>query len=167
LVAHLEIPEGGAEGVVICQGGNMAGWSLYVKDNKPVYFYNWLGHETYAVESPKSLPAGPVALKVSFDYDEGQGLGQGGTATLFVDDERVAGIRIEKTVPFVFSMSGETFDVGIDTGAPVGPYPHEFPFTGKIVKVDIEVGSLLDAIPEDKRDQLLGQGMGHAALASQ
>jgi len=145
----------------------MAGWSLYVKDNKPVYYYNWVGHDRYVVASPKALPAGPVALKMKFDYAEGQGLGQGGTATLFVNDEQVAQGRIEKTVPFVFSMSGETFDVGIDTGAPVGPYPPEFPFTGKIHRVDIEVGSILDAIPPEKRDQLLGDGMAHAAMASQ
>jgi len=167
LVAHLEIPAGGAEGVVICQGGNMAGWSLYVEDNKPVYHYNWVGHERYTVASPKPLPTGPVALKVSFDYDEHTGLGKGGTATLFIDDEQVAQGRIEKTVPFVFSMSGETMDVGIDTGAPAGPYPPEFPFTGNIVKVDIEVGPLLDALPPEKRDELLASGMGHAALASQ
>jgi arylsulfatase len=65
MTAHLEIPKGGAEGVVICQGGNMAGWSLYVKDNKPVYYYNWVGHDRYVVASPKALPAGPVALKMS------------------------------------------------------------------------------------------------------
>ena len=51
MTAHLEIPAGGAEGVVVCQGGNLAGWSLYVRDNKPVYYYNWLGHEMYAVEA--------------------------------------------------------------------------------------------------------------------
>ena len=83
--------------------------------------------------------------------------------TLFIDDEQVAEGRIDKTVPFVFSMSGETMDVGIDTGAPVGPYPHEFPFTGTIRRIDIEVGTLLDALPEDKRDELLASGMGHAA----
>jgi arylsulfatase len=107
LVAHLEIPEGGAEGVVVCQGGNLAGWSLYVVDNKPVYFYNWVGHEKTAVTSAQPLPAGPVKLKVAFAYDEGKGLGQGGTATLSIDDKQVAGGRIEKTVPFGFSMSGE------------------------------------------------------------
>ena len=104
---------------------------------------------------------------MKFDYDKGLGLGQGGTATLYVGDEQVAQGRIEKTVPFCFSMSGETMDVGIDTGAPVGPYPHEFPFTGKIEKIDVEVGPILDALPEDKRDQLLGEGLAHAALASQ
>ena len=167
MTAYLDVPQDGAEGVVICQGGNMAGWSLYAKDNKPVYYYNWMGHEMYAVESPTALPAGPVQLKVSFAYDSGQGLGMGGTATLLVNDTEVATGRIDKTVPFCFSMSGETLDVGIDTGAPVGPYPPEFPFTGKIAKIEIEVGPILAALPEDQRAQLLAAGWAHAALASQ
>ena len=54
-----------------------------------------------------------------------------------MDGVEVAPGRIEQTVPFLFSMSGETLDVGVDTGAPVGPYPHRFPFTGGIERVDI------------------------------
>jgi len=104
---------------------------------------------------------------VKFDYAEHSGLGKGGDVTMFIDDVQVAQGRIEKTVPFIFSMSGETMDVGIDTGAPAGPYPPEFPFTGTIHRIDIEVGSLLDALPPDKRDELIAQGMGHAAMASQ
>jgi arylsulfatase A-like enzyme len=167
MTAELEIPEDGAEGVVICQGGNMAGWSLYVENNKPVYYYNWLGHEKYAVASDLELPAGPVSLKVDFDYD-GDGLGMGGTATISVNDEQVAEGRIEKTVPFVFSMSGETMDVGIDTGAPVAHYPeHEFPFTGTIRKVNIEVGPVLAGLPDAVLEEILGAGLAHAAMASQ
>ena len=166
MTAHLEIPAGGAEGVVVCQGGNLAGWSLYVRDNKPTYYYNWLGHEMYAVEARSRCRLGSVELTVKFDYDGG-GLGKGGSATLLVNDVQVAEGRIEKTVPFVFSMSGETFDVGEDTGAPVGPYPHEYPFTGKIRKIDIEVASMLAGIPEEKLNSLLGDGMARAALAAQ
>ena len=118
-------------------------------------------------QTQPSCRTGLVALKVDFDYDGG-GLGLGGTAKLSVNGEQVAEGRIEKTVPFVFSMSGETMDVGIDTGAPVAPYPHhEFPFTGTIKKVDIEVGSVLAGVPKEKLDELLGAGMAHAAKASQ
>ncbi len=167
LTAHLAMPADGAEGVIICQGGNLAGWSLYVEDNRPVYYYNWLGHEMYAIRSDQELPAGPVQLQVDFDYDGG-GLGLGGTAKLSVNGEQIAEGRIEKTVPFVFSMSGETMDVGIDTGAPVAPYPHhEFPFTGAIEKIEIEVESILAGLSEDQREKLLAAGMGHAAMASQ
>ena len=162
LTAELVIPEAGAEGVVVCQGGNMAGWSLYVRDNKPVYFYNWMGHELYAVESTAQLPTGPVTLKFTFDYDGG-GLGKGGTAHLSVNGKPVAAGRIEKTVPFIFSMSGETFDVGEDTGAPVGPYAHGFPFTGTIQKIEIE---LRDA-PDAAAQQAVQQGQVNAALKAQ
>jgi len=167
LVAHLEVPDGGVDGVIMCQGGNMAGWSLYVKDGLPTYHYNWLGHDQYSISSDRPLPAGDVRVRVKFDYAEHSGLGKGGDVTMFIDDVQVAQGRIEKTVPFIFSMSGETMDVGIDTGAPAGPYPPEFPFTGTIHRIDIEVGSLLDALPPDKRDELIAQGMGHAAMASQ
>jgi len=167
MTAHLQIPDGGAEGVVICQGGNLAGWTLFVQDNKPTYYYNWMGHEMYIVASDKELPAGQAMLTVDFDYDGG-GPGNGGTAKLAVNGEQVAEGRIERTVPFVFSMSGETMDVGIDTGAPVAPYPiHEFPFTGKIEKVDIEVASVVAWIPEDKLDELMAAGLANAAMASQ
>ncbi|MBP8293535.1 MAG: arylsulfatase, partial [Caldilineaceae bacterium] len=81
LTAELVIPEGGAEGVVVCQGGNLAGWSLFVRDNKPIYFYNWMGHEMYAIQPATPLPTGTVTLKLTFDYDGG-GLGKGGAAQL-------------------------------------------------------------------------------------
>ena len=77
-----------------------------------------------------------MALGVRFDYDGG-GLGKGGQVHLTVNDVEVAGGRLERTVPFLFSMSGETLDVGVDTGAPVGPYPHRFPFTGTIERIEI------------------------------
>ncbi len=165
MTAYLDIPAEGADGVVACQGGNMAGWSLFVKDSKPTYFYNWMGHELTAIESATALPQGSTELKVVFDYDGG-GLGKGGNVTMFIDDEQVAEGRIEQTVPFVFSMSGETFDIGIDTNAPVGPYEQGFPFTGVIEKVVIDIETMLDALsPEDQ--ERLSEGLFQAAIASQ
>ncbi|NOK12702.1 arylsulfatase [Corallococcus exercitus] len=162
LTAELRIPEGGAEGVIVSQGGNMAGWSLSVHGGKPVYFYNWMGHESYAVECAEALPPGDVTLKLSFDYDGG-GLGRGGTARLWVNG-RIAGQgRIEKTIPFLFSVSGETFDVGDDTGAAVGPYAHGVPFTGTIQKVQIALRSEHDAGTK----QAMHEGHVDAALKSQ
>ncbi|RKG91596.1 arylsulfatase [Corallococcus terminator] len=162
LTAELVVPEGGAEGVVVCQGGSLAGWSLYVRDGKPVYFYNWLGHEMYSVEGADPLPEGAVELKVVFDYDGG-GVGKGGIARLLVNGQPVAEGRIEKTVPFLFSMSGETFDVGEDTGAPVGPYAHGFAFTGIIRKVVIE----LPSGPDESTRRQVHAGQVDAALMSQ
>ena len=75
----------------------------------------------------------------------------------------VAEGRIEKTVPFVFSMSGETLDVGEDTGAPVGPYERGFPFNRTIRKVEIEIKPALDT--KSKHDAAVGELVG--ALRSQ
>jgi arylsulfatase len=138
LRAQLQIPPGGAKGVVICIGGSMSGWTLYLHDGIPRFTYNYLGHELTTVAAAEPLPEGPVALGLSFDYDGG-GLGKGASASLLVNDTAVAGGRIERTVPFRFSMSGETLDVGVDTGSPVAPYGHAFRFTGRIDRIDVTV----------------------------
>jgi arylsulfatase A-like enzyme len=162
LSARLRIPAGGAEGVVICQGGNMAGWSLYVKDRIPVYHYNLYGRVLTTVAGTQPLPTGDVALGVRFDYDGG-GLGRGGQVHLTVDGAEVASGRLERTVPFLFSMSGETLDVGVDTGAPAGPYPHRFPFTGTIERIEITTRPGLDAASTEQ----VREGQQRAAMASQ
>lgn len=138
LSARVRIPDGGASGVIICQGGSMAGWTLYLLDGVPNYTYNHLGHDITTITGPQPLPQGQAIIALSFDYDGG-GLGKGGTATLSVDGSEVATGRVERTVPFLFSMSGETLDVGVDTGSPVGPYPNEFTFTGTIDRIDVQV----------------------------
>ncbi len=138
LLARLQIPAGGAQGVVICLGGAMAGWSLYLQDGVPRFTYNYLGHELTTISAPGPLPEGPVALGLSFDYDGG-GLGRGASASLSVDAAPVARGRVERTVPFRFSMSGETLDVGTDTGSPVAPYGQGFAFTGGIERIDVTV----------------------------
>jgi arylsulfatase A-like enzyme len=162
LSARLRIPAGSAEGVVICQGGNMAGWSLYVKDRIPVYHYNLYGRVLTTVAGTQPLPTGDVALGVRFDYDGG-GLGRGGQVHLTVDGAEVASGRLERTVPFLFSMSGETLDVGVDTGAPAGPYPHRFPFTGTIERIEITTRPGLDAASTEQ----VREGQQRAAMASQ
>jgi arylsulfatase len=161
LRAKLHVPDGGAEGVLICQGGNMAGWSLYVKDGIPVYLYNLYGRVLTSIAGTEPLPSGDVELSVRFDYDGG-GLGKGGLVHLAVNGTEVASGRLERTVPFLFSMSGETLDVGVDTGAPAGPYPHRFPFTGTIERIDIELHPALDAA---QRQQVV-DGQARGALAS-
>ena len=138
LRAHVHIPDGGAEGVIICQGGSLAGWSLYVQNGVLRYVYNYLGHDITTVASERPLPPGDAVLAVSFDYDGG-GLGKGGSVTLTVDGSIAGTGRVNKTVPFLFSMSGETLDVGVDTGSPVGPYPNEFRFTGDILRIDVQL----------------------------
>jgi arylsulfatase len=152
----------GDRGVIVCQGGNMAGWSLYLDDlGHPVYHYNWYGHEHTAVRAPEPLQAGRRTVGVHFLYDGG--FGAGGALVLEVDGDPVAAGRIERTVPLVFSMSGETFDVGVDTGSPVGPYPHQYPCEARIVGVTLE---RLDQPTEELR-RLVAEGMFRAGLSTQ
>lgn len=150
------------QGVIVCQGGNMAGWSLYVDDDRhPVYHYNWYGHVHTAVRGAHPLPLGERVIAMDFTYDGG--LGKGGDIALLVDDSLVASARLENTVPIVFSMSGETFDVGIDTGSPVGPYPHGFAFTGTIRQVVME----RDGQPDTATREAIARGEIRASVASQ
>jgi arylsulfatase len=137
ITADIDVPEMGCHGVIACQGGNMAGWSLYVDDNcRPTYHYNWMGHEHYIATSNAVLAPGRHVLAVEYVYDGG--FGAGGDAVLFMDGAPIGHTRVEKSVPIVFSMSGESFDIGMDTGAPVGDYPHVYRFTGKIHGVTLE-----------------------------
>ena len=77
ITAEVEIPKGGANGVILTQGGRFGGWSLYMKDGKPAYTYNYLGLERYTVTAKNEIPAGPATVILDFDY-EGGGLGKGG-----------------------------------------------------------------------------------------
>jgi arylsulfatase A-like enzyme len=141
ITAEIEIPSGGANGVILAQGGRFGGWSLYMKDGKPAYTYNFLGLERYTVAATNPIPAGSATVKLDFIYDGG-GLGKGGMATLSVNGEAVAEGRIEKTQPLIFSAD-ETADVGLDNQTPVaegiGIGRDETRFTGKIRKVTVEV----------------------------
>ena len=142
ITAEVQIPEGGANGVILAQAGRFGGWSLYLKDGKPMYAYNYLGLKTYKVAALKALPAGKATIRYEFVYDGG-GLGKGGTGTLLVNGAKVAEARIEKTQGFVFSAD-EGADVGLDGETPVTEDYKEGDnkFTGKIHKVVIEIGPL-------------------------
>ena len=146
----------GAQGVVICIGGAMGGWSLYLRNGAPCFTYNYLGHEVTTVAAAEPLPEGPVALGLPFDY-EGGGLGKGASVSLLVDDAEVASGRVERTVPFRFSMSGETLDVGVDTGSPVAPYGHAFRFTGHIDRIDVNVRPQPPTWPQRSRKRSYAQ----------
>jgi arylsulfatase len=141
ITAELEIPEGGANGVLLTQGGRFGGWSLYMKDGKPAYTYNFLGLSRYTVAATKRLPPGKATVVLAFVY-EGGGLGKGGEATLSVNGKQVAKGRIDKTQPNLFSAD-ETADVGLDNQTPVaegiGIGRDETRFTGKIEKITVEV----------------------------
>jgi hypothetical protein len=139
ITADVEVPQNGANGVIIAQGGRFGGWSLYMKDSKPVYVYNFLGLERYTVAASQALPAGKATIRFDFAYDGG-GLGKGGLGTIFVNDKKVAEGRIERTQPMIFSAD-ETADVGEDDATPVTEdyKAYDNKFTGKILKVTVDV----------------------------
>jgi arylsulfatase A-like enzyme len=140
ITAELEVPQGGAKGTILAQGGRFGGWSLYVKDGIPAYEYNFLGLQRTSIVSSKSLAPGKATVKFEFAYDGG-GPGKGGVGTLYINDEKVAEGRIEHTQAGLFSAD-ETADVGIDLGTPVVEAigaEHASRFTGRIAKVTVEV----------------------------
>lgn len=138
VTAELVVPDAGAEGVIVAVGGNIGGWSLYVKEGKPKYCYNYYGMEQYYIEGNDKLPAGRHQVRVEFAYDGG-GLGKGGGITLYVDGKPVGTGRVEKTEFMVFSAD-ETLDIGNETGSPVTKDYSTRKFTGEVNWVEIDVG---------------------------
>jgi arylsulfatase len=136
ITAYVDMPADGGDGVIVAEGGIVGGFTLYVKDRKPVYEYNCFTADRYRVVGTAPLPVGPCTIKMEFDYDGG-GPGKGGTAKLSVNGKEVASGRVDKT-EFARFSADETFDVGCDTGSPVSnDYKSPFKFTGKIKKVEI------------------------------
>jgi arylsulfatase A-like enzyme len=145
----------GTAGVIVAQGGGFGGWSLYVKDGLLTYAYSFGAVTVTHVRATTPLLAGDHLVEVLFSYDGG-GLGRGGDVRLVVDHELVGEGRVERTLPFFYSMD-QTLDVGLDRGTPVTPdYPaverggRGFPFTGALREVVIEAGD--DAlVPSDEQ----------------
>lgn len=140
ITAEVEIPTSGADGVILSQAGRFGGWSLYVKEGKPIYAYNFLGLKTTKIVGNDSLPAGRSTIRFEFAYD-GPGLGKGGTGTILVNGNKVVEGKIDRTQGMAFSAD-EGADVGQDGETPVSDdYKQgDNKFTGKIKKVVIEVG---------------------------
>lgn len=150
ITVPVEIPAGGAEGVLVCLGGDTAGWSLYVADGKLRYHYNWFDTQRYEAVSSILVPAGKVEFKAVF-VNETDRLGGPATVTLFIDGEAVGEARIEKQVMGRFSV--ESLDVGMDTLSPVSKSYAEkspFPFTGKIEHVTFDFGDGVELTPKEK-----------------
>jgi arylsulfatase len=140
ITAELDVPPGGASGVVLAQGGRFGGWSLYLQSGKPSYTYNWVGLERYTVAAADPVPTGTRTITVDFAYDGG-GRGKGGIATLLVDGKKVGEGRIERTNAFLFSTD-EGADVGMDEDTPVAEAYQagaNSRFTGRINRVTVQV----------------------------
>ena len=139
LTAEIEVPEGGAEGVIIAQGGAFGGFSLYAKDGMPAFCYNLFGLQRFKVYGKDPLAPGEHQVRLEFAYDGG-GLGKGGTATLYADGTKVGEGRVDATVPMLFS-GDETTDLGSDSATPVSDDhgPAETEFTGRVRWVEIDL----------------------------
>jgi arylsulfatase A-like enzyme len=136
--ADVEIPQGGANGVIFEQGGKFGGWSIYLRDGKPTYQYNWLGLERYTLGSDKPVPPGKATIRFEFAYDGG-GPGRGGTGRILLNGMEVAKGRIDKTQCCLISLD-ETADVGKANGTPASnDYDVPFAFTGTINRVVVSL----------------------------
>ncbi len=140
ITAEVVVPEGGASGTILAQGGAFGGFSLYMTDGKPAYCYNLFGLQQFKTYGPEPVPSGRHQIRIEFTYDGG-GLGKGGATALYVDGTKVGEGRVDATVPMVFSAD-ETTDVGNDTATPVTDDLEEgkAAFTGKVDWVQIDLG---------------------------
>jgi arylsulfatase A-like enzyme len=141
VTGQILVPEGGASGTIIAQGGKFGGWTVYLTtDGRPAYCYNLFGLELFKVVGDETVPDGEHQVRVEFDYDGG-GPGRGGTATLYFDGASVGSTRVDATVPGVFSAD-ETTDLGTDTATGVtDDLDHATTdFTGEVLWVQIDLG---------------------------
>jgi len=150
ITAEIDVPEGGAEGMILTSGGRFAGYGFYLLDGKPVFLWNMLDLERLKWEGPDALTAGKHTVEFDFVYDglgagtlaynNMSGLGQSGTGTLKVDGTLVDTKKMENTIPIILQWD-EAFDIGSDTltGVNDADYTPPFPLTATLDKLTIKV----------------------------
>jgi arylsulfatase len=150
VTAEVEIPQGGAEGMLVTQGGRFGGYGFYVLKGKPVFLWNLVDLKRIRWEGPEALSPGKHTLEFDFKYDgmgmgtlafnNMSGIGQGGTGVLKVDGKAVTTQTMEHTLPLILQWD-ENFDVGADTGTPVDDKDYQVPFrfTGKLTKLTLKI----------------------------
>ena len=140
ITADVEIPQGGAEGMLVTNGGRFGGFGFYLLNGKPVFNYNMVALERFRWAGADTLTPGRHTLTFVFAYD-GPGFGKGGTGVLSVDGKQVDEKKIPHTIPFLMTID-ETFDVGIDLRTPIDDRDYRVPFrfTGKLAKLTIRLG---------------------------
>jgi arylsulfatase len=156
ITAEVVVPASGASGIIIAQGGNTNGWSLYAKHGKLKYCYNFFGVKLTFVEGTQPIPSGTHQVRMEFKYDGG-GLAKGGLVTLYVDGQKSGEGRVESTIPMAFSAD-ETCDVGMEGGSPVSPDygPTGNAFNGEVnwVQIDLEKDDHDHLISPEERFQI-------------
>jgi len=150
ITAEIEVPAGGAEGMILTSGGRFAGYGFYLLKGKPVFLWNMIDLNRIKWEGPEALSPGKHTVEFDFKYNglgagtlafnDYSGLGQSGTGTLKVDGSAVASETMPHTLPFILQWD-ESFDIGSDTltGVNDGDYKPPFVFTGTLHKLTIKV----------------------------
>jgi arylsulfatase len=150
ITANIDVPQEGADGMIVTDGGRFGGYGMYLMKSKPVFTWNLLDLKRERWEAPQALSPGKHTIAFDFKYDglgfatlafnNLTGIGRGGTGVLKVDGQAVATHKMEHTIPLVLPID-ETFDIGADTGTPVddNDYQVPFAFTGKIDKLTIDL----------------------------
>jgi arylsulfatase A-like enzyme len=150
ITAEVEIPQGGAEGMLVTQGGRFGGYGFYLLKGKPVFLWNLVDLKRIRWEGPEALSPGKHTLEFDFKYDglglgtlaynNLSGIGRSGTGVLKVDGTAVATERMERTLPLILQWD-ENFDVGADTGTGVDDQDYQVPFrfTGKLDKLTLKL----------------------------
>ena len=162
--AEVEIPTGGAEGMLNTIGGRFGGYGLYLLKGKPVFTYNFLSIERFRWEGKDPLTPGKHTIVFDFKYD-GPGLAKGGTGVLSVDNTEVARKSIPHTIPALMTLD-ESFDVGVDTrtGVDDNDYQPPFRFTGKLAKLTVNLKPEPTSAEDQKRQD---EAVRQANLAAQ
>jgi len=146
--AEIDVPQGGAEGMLVTQGGRFGGYGLYLLKSKPVFLWNLVDLKRIRWEGPELAP-GKHVVEFDFRYDglgpgtlafdNYSGICQGGTGVLKVDGNEVATQKMEHTLPFILQFD-ESMDIGSDTGSPVSDdYQIPFAFTGKLDRIALTI----------------------------
>jgi arylsulfatase len=162
VTADIVVPDGGAQGVIVAQGGAYAGWSLYLHEGRPAYCYNFFGLQRFKIYGDQPVPAGEHQIRVEFAYDGG-GLAKGGDATLYVDGDKIGEGRVEHTVPMMFSAD-ETTDLARDSATPVSDdHGYDNAFTGRVRWVQLDI----DEAAEDLDHLITADELLRVAMARQ
>ena len=150
ITADVEVPQGGAEGMILTSGGRFAGYGFYLLKGKPVFLWNMVDLERLKWEAPDALPPGRHTVEFDFKYEglgagtlafnNMSGVGRPGTGTLKVNGKEVATRRMERTLPMILQWD-EAFDVGSDTltGVNDADYKPPFALTAKLNRLTIKV----------------------------
>jgi len=150
ITADIDVPEGGAEGMILTSGGRFAGYGFYLLKGKPVFLWNMIDLERIKWEGPNALTPGKHTVEFDFKYDglgagtlafnNMSGLARSGTGTLKVDGKVVDTKMMKKTLPMILQWD-ESFDIGSDTltGVNDADYKPPFPLTAKLEKLTLKV----------------------------